>query len=230
MEKMVGKWGFLPFFAGDVEGFSIEELATRDCWFPGGTVDGVWEWKGQVIAEGDCAYGKFYKQKACFISMDWFPDFANWRRSRYVPSEAELAVLDTLKEHQSLLSKELKKLCGYAKTPRQPRATNPLERMAVRAMKGSIKTERTGLPSFDGTLTRLQMGARVMIADFEYQYDKQGRRYGWGVARYCTPEDFFGAERLQCPRSPEASRARIKAHLQSLLPWATESQIDNILG
>lgn len=229
IEQLIAQWGFLPFFAGEIDGFSIEEHAAAECWFPDDSVEGVWEWKGPVIVEGDCAYGKFYQQKACFVSMEWFPDFMNYRRSLFKPTTDEKRLLNTLREHRSLLSKELKRLCGYVR-PREKRAANPLEKALRKETNSVVRKPRSARPSFDTAITRLQMGAQVVTADFEYQYDKQGKRYGWGVTRYCTPEDFFGEERLICRRSPRESRQRLYEHLQKLLPKATERQLNNIIG
>ena len=36
------------------------------------------------------------------------------------------------------------------------------------------------------------MQSYVIIADFEYKYDKNGNRYGWGIAKHSTPERLFG--------------------------------------
>ena len=77
--NLVRKIGFLPFFANDIEGFSIEECCPRELWFADG-VDGPWEWKGPIAQSGECIYGKFFRGKAGFVSLEWFPDFANYRR------------------------------------------------------------------------------------------------------------------------------------------------------
>lgn len=42
--------------------------------------------------------------------------------------------------------------------------------------------------SLDPILTRLQMEVRLVIADFEYNVDRRGNRYGWGIARYTHPK------------------------------------------
>ena len=66
----INEFGFLPFFANSIEGFSIEEHITRDCWYD--SDDGVWnawEWKGPVIRETGCAYGKFFEKKATANSL-----------------------------------------------------------------------------------------------------------------------------------------------------------------
>ena len=39
-----------------------------------------------------------------------------------------------------------------------------------------------------------------MIADFEYNIDRHGNPYGWGVARYTTPEALYGP--LNVDRTP----------------------------
>ncbi|MBR1799230.1 MAG: hypothetical protein IJ761_04950 [Bacteroidales bacterium] len=224
VEAQVNRWGFLPFFAGEIEGFSIEELISPDYWFPDGTVEGVWEWKNDIIIDGDCAYGKFYRNKACFISMEWFPDFANWRRSLYVPSSDEQAILSAVVEKGSLLSRELKRLCGYTAQPRR-RGGNPIERAAVK-VEPAPKPIRRG---FDSAIARLQMGCQLLSATFEYNYDREGQRYGWSIARYCTPEEFFGEDRMFVPRTPEESRRRLVSHLSALLHHATDKQVARIV-
>lgn len=224
--RQVNEWGFLPFFKGEIDGFSIEDQITPECWFDdedGGY--GVWDWKNDIILDADCAYGKFYLGKACFVSSEWFPDLLNWRRSNYKPSADEEVILAAVEEHGSLLSREIKKMCGYTAPPRR-RISNPVERLATKDQP-KPKPERKG---FDGAITRLQAGCRLITATFEYNYDRQGRRYGWSVARYCTPEEYFGSERIAVGRTPAESRKRLVAHLAKVLPQATRKQIDRIVG
>ncbi len=228
MQMRIAERGFLPFFENDIPSFSISEFTPKELWFADNQ-DGPWEWKGPAIIEGDFAYGKFFQNKAGFVTMEWFPDFVNYRRSRYTISKQEQIVLDTIKEHESLLSKEIKKLCGYVK-PRTPRAANPMERMMMEETKKIIKQPKSDKEGYETAITKLQMSTQVVTADFEYNYDKQGKRYGWGVARYCTPEDFFGPERISTDRTPEESYNRMYEHLQKILPIAKEEAIRNLLG
>ena len=83
---------------------------------------------------------------------------------------------------------------------------------------------------FETAISKLQMGGRVLIADFEYRYDKRGRRYGWGVARYSTPEDFFGEDRLLCGRKPIDSYALLFSRLIRLFPKISPFQLEWVLG
>jgi hypothetical protein len=229
LEHIIAERGFLPFFNNDIPNFSIAEFTPKELWFSD-EQEGPWEWKGPVIIEGDFAYGKFFQSKAGYISMDWFPDFVNYRRSICELSAQERIVLGTISEHKSLLSKEIKRLCGYVK-PRTPRITNPIARVVEKENKiHKVARSTDRKEGYETVITRLQMATMVVTADFEYLYDKTGKRYGWGVARYCTPEDFFGAERLVVNRSPEESYQRMFSHLKTILPWADDYNISKLLG
>jgi len=229
LELLITKLGFLPFFQNEISGFSVEEFTPQRLWFSG--EDGPWEWKGPIIRNGNCAYGKLFNKKAGFVSMDWFPDLVNYRRSVYSLSSdldtdttqsREKIIYNTITEHESLLSKDIKSLLGYSKPRRRQfdPAGNP-EPQIERAKQG-----------FDSAITRLQMGTWIVVADFEYQYNKHLERYGWGIARYTTPEALFtDGVLLACKdRSPEESRQKIVSHLSALLPDATEEQISRIMG
>ena len=199
--------GFLPFFANGIPGFSVEEHTPRELWFT--EADGPWEWKGPIARTKRCLYGKFFGGKAGFISLEWFPDFANYRRdgfdfdSRYesgLASRKDMDVYDTVSRYKTLLSKKLKSLCGYS---------------------------RGGEKGFDGVITRLQMQTYLCIADFEYMRDKFGNQYGWGVARYSTPEELLGYEAVTSAysREPSESLERILEHLKKVLPQADGQQL-----
>ena len=244
MQHLANEWGFLPFFAGPIPGFSIEENIDPRWWFSDGSLDeeneddlaqsdpmGAWDWKGRCIIEGDLAYGKFFHGKAGYISMEFFPDFINYRRSKYKLSAQEKKVLATLRESHSLLSSELRLQSGYERRHYTHRESNPLLREAQKTQPHLPKPKKTTrVEGFETAISRLQMGGRALIADFEYRYDKQGRRYGWGVARYSTPEDFFGEDRISCSRKPLESYSVLLNRLTQLFPDATPSQLKWVLG
>lgn len=205
---LTAELGFLPFFAGEIPGFSVEDCCPPELWFSE-NADGPWEWKGPAARSGQCVYGKFFGGKAGFISKEWFPGFANLRRDGYdfdaryeegLAARKDRAVYDTLTEHGALLSKELKRLCNYHKG---------------------------GNKGFDTIITRLQMQTYVTIGDFVYLQDKYGQTYGWGVAQYTTPEARFGYDFVTSAyrKDPAESKADILAHLKSILPDADEAQL-----
>ena len=76
------------------------------------------------------------------------------------------------------------------------------------------------------------MQAYLAVGDFVYMQDKYGKPYGWGVAKYTTPEALFGYDFVTSAygREQEESRARIIAHLESILPGVNEKQILKLIG
>ncbi|MCR5366031.1 MAG: hypothetical protein K6E67_07820 [Prevotella sp.] len=203
--------GFLPLLDGGVRGFSAEECVTDDCRYvvfdDGGWDWPLWKWKGPVVTEGNCVYGKFFDKKAGFISRDWWPDFCNYRRSQHpLPAEGSIeeSILATLGEHGSLITRELRAACGFDGPKMRSR--------------------------FDGYVTRLQMGCYIVTEDFVYPTDKHGREYGWGWSLLTTPETLLGRQACQCPRTPQESYQRLTDHFHQLLPQATDRQIKKLIG
>lgn len=81
--EYINSVGFLPLFKNDIPGFSLEERTVPEYWWSGDKEKEPWEWR-QIIAErGNILYGKFFCKKAGFITKEWFPYFANYRRDGY---------------------------------------------------------------------------------------------------------------------------------------------------
>ncbi len=212
VRETVGRLGFLSFFRNEIPGYSIEEHTPPALWFT--EVPGPWEWKGELARDKDLVYGKFFRGRAGFISRDWFPAFANYRRDGYdfdarfdegLASLRDKSLYAVAAERGSLSSKELKVLAGYGKG---------------------------GEKGFDGRVTRLQMQTYLLISDFVYALDRYGREYGWGIACYATPEHRFGEDWLAeaYREDPARSRERVYAHLLGLFPEASEKQLHRLLG
>lgn len=204
--------GFLPLLDSGIRGFSAMDVVDDDCGyvvFPDGGWDWpLWKWKGSIVTEGDCVYGKFFAGKAGFVSREWWPHLCNYRRSVHpMPEEGSIeeAVLSTLRQEGSLITRELRAACGFSGPKMRSR--------------------------FDGYVTRLQMACRVVTEDFVYPLDKHGREYGWGGALLTTPEQLYGREACHpddC--APQESFQRMLSHLRQLLPHASEQQIRRMIG
>ena len=139
--------GFLPLLRMGCTGWSAEEQTINECGYQrlpeGGWEWPLWEWKGPAIRESGCAYGKFFAGKAGFISREWWPDFCNWRRSRFPrpdDNSIEAMILETLQENGSLITRKLRAACGF-------NATN---------MRGR----------FDTFLSHLENGGYIVTEDF----------------------------------------------------------------
>ena len=202
--------GFLPLLDSGIRGYAAEAIVADDCryvTFPDGGWDWpLWKWKGPIVTDGNCVYGKFFAGKAVFISKEWWPDFYNYRRSKHPqPAEGSIeeTILLTLQLNGSMITRQLRAACGF---------TGPKMRS-----------------KFDSFVTRLQMGCYIVTEDFVYPTDKHGKEYGWGWSLLTTPEQLYGREACQCPRTPEESFRRLVTHLTALLTEATEKQILKII-
>ncbi len=234
LENAVLALGVLPFFRSNIRGFSVQSLADPSLWFADDS-DGPWEWKGPVIRRGHCAYGKFLRGKAVYMRLDVFSDFLNFRRNTVpvgkTPDErlgylSDSALLGIIEENGSLLSSELKHMLGldhrYKRT-----ACDLVDVLGI----GGCATSAKALSALDSMLARLQMAGRVCIADFEYPVSASGKKYGWGLARYTTPEALYGCGITDTGgRTPVQSRQRLVEVMSVSAPGATVRQIQTLLG
>ena len=212
-------FGIIPYFATSVPGFSLEEHCSPSVLWSDDD-NNTWEWKGPVIRESHCAYGKFFEKKAAYVSSDWFLDLANYRRDGYdfdaryddgLAKYSDKELFEMIDRKAPVLSKELRTDGGYAYSGRWQK---------VEGKKG-----------FDTSLARLQELCYVTTTDFVYTTDRSGRKRGWGVAQYSTPEKWFGAPFTEkvYQRSPAESHDRLLEHLISLFPSVPEKKLSKFL-
>lgn len=203
LETLIRRVGILPFFPTGVPGWSLAENIDPAVWFT--DRDGPWEWKGPLAWEKVCVYGKFLRNKAAFVSPEWFAELANYRRGGLDFEDLEAAgeipyrdglLMRYVAAHPGELSKYAKRECGFSK-------------------------------GYDAALTRLQMQTWVIDQDFRYSVDRYGKPYGWGNAALIRPEDWLGVDFLAPAegRAPEESLARILGHLAALLPDVGEAAL-----
>ena len=211
--EAVNDLGFVPFFENAIKGFSLEEHIAPGCWYYGSDPWKAWDWKGPVIRGAGCAYGKFMWNKAVYISREWFPDFANYRRDGYdfdaryedgLASRDDKYLYELIDANAPILSKPLKKLGNYRKGGRK---------------------------GFDSSITRLQKQCYVTISDFRYAQDASGKEYGWGIAEYTTPERYWGEEFTDkvYARTAQESYSRLMKHFENILPDADRSLLEKML-
>ena len=211
--SLVNEIGFLPLFKNDVPGFSVEERTVPAAWWTGDEKTDPWEWRRIIADSGKAAYGKFFGRRAGFISLDWLPVFANWRRDGYdfdslwedeKASFRQKKIMDRFEEKDEWFSFDLKRKAGFGPD---------------------------GEKNFSGILTDLMMRTYVVVRDFRCRLNREGRPYGWQVAVYTTPEKIWGYDSVTSAyrEKPEASREKVYGRVRRLYPLATEGQIRKIL-
>lgn len=224
LEEAALKFGILPFFSNPVKGLSVYEMTTPGLLFGGNIDEGCWEWKGPVLRHKTLAYGKFFRRKAGFVSLELLPDFINYRRGIYPvkPDSTEEMLLEIIRENDSMTSTELKSYIFGSRS--KTRKWNDLPEMDIPII------EEPKHKSLEGPLQRLQMSGRLLIADFEYKRTKKGERYGWGVARYSTPELHFSDKLVKLKEmTPEESLESLIRSMKRVWPVATKDQLLSLL-
>lgn len=209
----INEIGFLPLFKNEADGFSVEEHVSDRCWWTGDPEQDPWVWREIIARTGEVAYGKFFNRKAGFISLEWFPIFANYRRDGYDFDsrwEDELAnirckkIMDAFNTGGEFTGSELKRLAGFGKG---------------------------GEKNFDGIVTDLQMQSYLTIRDFRRKRSKKGAEYGMPVSIYARPEDLWGYEMVSSAykEDPKTSWERIFEKVKNLFPDAEEPSIKKML-
>ncbi|MCR4741109.1 MAG: hypothetical protein K5886_12730 [Lachnospiraceae bacterium] len=220
----INEIGFLPLFGNEVEGFSVEEHTAADYWWSGNRREDPWEWREIIAAGRQVAYGKFFANRAGFISLEWLPYFVNCRRNGYdfdaryqdgLASRREKKIMDfflsededgdTVFKDERILSTELKKAAGFG--------------------KGKEK-------NFPGIITGLQMQTYLVITDFERRKNKRGEEYGMAVSILLPPEALWGYDMVTSAYSekPKDSWQKIFLQVKKLYPQADETDIIRLIG
>ena len=220
----INEVGFLPLFANEVEDFSAEEHVSPNFWWTGDPQEDPWEWREIIARSREVAYGKFFDKKAGFISKEWLPYFANYRRDGYdfdaryadgLASRREKKIMDFFtaedadgdivwKENE-ILSTDLKKAAGFGKG---------------------------GEKNYPGIVTGLQMNLYLVITDFRRRTNKRGEEYGMAVSVMFPPETVWGYELVTAAyqEKPRDSGKRIVGRVKELYPNADETDIIRLIG
>lgn len=224
LEQYIGEVGFLPLFANDVEGFSVEEWTESGCWWCENPEVDPWIWREIIAGERKIAYGKFFDKKAGFIALEWLPYFVNARRDGYDfdarwedghANRREKTIMDvyigededgdTLFHEDLILSTDLKKQCGFGKG---------------------------GLKNYQGIVTGLMMQTYLVIVDFKRRVSKKGEAYGMPVSIMLPPEVVWGYDMVTSAyaEKPAESWQRLYDHVKEMYEEADDEAIVKLIG
>lgn len=214
--KYINEIGFLPLFKNAIPGFSLEERTVPEHWWSGNPEHDPWEWRAIIARRGEVAYGKFFDNKAGFISKEWLPYFVNYRRDGYD--------FDALWDDEKASRRQKKIMDLYA----EEAADAEYYSYEIKQNAGFGKGGEKG---FDGTLSNLQMSTYLCVRDFRQKRNKKGQEYGWAIAVYSTPEHIFGYDYVTSAYSedPAESGQKIINHLKDVYPIATDKQIKKLV-
>ncbi|MBR3341142.1 MAG: hypothetical protein IKG30_05940 [Clostridiales bacterium] len=206
--EVIEKVGFMPLFSNEVNGFSVENMTDSDCWWCGDPEVDPWEWRAVLARTGKVAYGKFFRNKAGFVSRKWFPDFANYRRDGY----------DFDSRYEDGKAGRREKLIMDLFWPKEGEIWDATEKVALYSneVKEKAGFGKGGEKGFEGTCAKLQMSSYMTVQDFRPRLNKKGEEYGWAVAVYTLPEYLWGYKHVtKCYKeSPEDSYKKIISQIK----------------
>ncbi len=213
LSAFINEIGFLPLFKNEIEGFSVEELTAADSWWASISEEDPWEWREVIAGEGEIAYGKLFGNRAGFVSKEWYPYLAAFRRdgydfeSRYedgLASYRAKKVMDILAEVELLPSNEVKAAAGFG--------------------KGGDK-------GFEGVMTLLQMQTYITVRSFQRRSNKKNEEYGWPVAVFSLSERLFGVDHVRSayPMGTSKAKKTILDHLQAKFPKASLAELEKAI-
>lgn len=219
LAKLIRKFGFLPLFANEIPGFSVEERTTVKGWWSGDPENDPWIWRQILAGQKDIAYGKFFDKKAGYVSKKWFPVFANYRRNGYDFDALVGDELASFRAQKIMTALELDD------------ALQGLEMLSF-ALKEKAGFGKGGEKNFEGILTDLQMQTFLLMSDFRQKVNKKGQAYGWHIAAYETPETKWGYDFVAegYKESPEESWKRIAKQIRKICPDVKDEQINKVMG
>ncbi len=213
LTDFINELGFLPLFKNSVKGFSVEEITAAQGWFGDDPSIDPWSWREVIASEQELAYGKLFANKAGFISREWYPIFAAYRRNGYdfdsryedgLASYRSKKIMEILTKSERLLSNELKTAAGFGKE---------------------------GEKGFEGTMTTLQMQTYITVCGFRRRRNKKNEEYGWSVAEITRSELLFGEDYVRSAYhlSQDAAKQLIIERVRARFPEADPSDIERVI-
>ena len=210
--NLVNEIGFLPMFCNPLPGYSVEECTPPELMFEG-KAEGPWEWREELVENKVLIYGKFFGGRTGFISLSWFPDFANYRRNGY---DFDARWNDGLVNYQDKRLYEL--LMEYGSCP-----APELRRLA------GVKKGKTS--AFETAVTRLQMRAYVLPVRCIFARNRQGEKYGYGVTSFDLAERWLGDKLCTSAykTDPAESYEKIFFHLVQKLGEQARAHLEKLI-
>ena len=206
MTLLIREVGIIPFTKNTIPGWSVEEQIAPGYWpwdSEAGDELGPWDWKIDVLHEGDIAYGKFIRNKAAFATIGWYRHLMNWRRSqpKYRVAIGEKyrgttqmdqlykafsqILLEAIREYGAVEGSDIRKILSE-RTTREQRSK----------IKGSL--QKYLIPDVKRTAADylnqyLEMGTWTVVGDFRRVYRGPNLEYkGWQKSSITTPDELFG--------------------------------------
>ena len=216
---LIREIGFLPLFSNEIPGFSVEERSWSGDWWTDDPDRDPWSWRQELSRRPEILYGKFFDRKAGFVSADWFPVFANYRRDGWD--------FDALRDEGLAPHRAAKLMEPFLEDGQ----TTDAEYLSC-VLKERAGFGKCGEKNYEGVLTDLQMQSYLFLANFRRRVNRSGAPYGWHLAVVAAPESKLGYDRFAAAyaEAPARSWERITEQIRRFFPEAEDPALQKLLG
>lgn len=183
-------------------------------WWTGDEETDPWMWRMFLSEDPDIAYGKLFRNRAGFISKEWFPYFASFRRDGY---DFDARYEDGKASHKCKKIMDL-----FEGMP------SSIPSFQIKSMAGF---SRSGEKGFEGAITLLQMQTYLTVAGFTQKQGKNGDYYGWHISVYSTSEGKFGYDRMTgaYTMGSESAMERVVRQMMKINPGIDREEAESFL-
>lgn len=209
---VIEEYGFLPFLSNKyIPAYSVDAVIDPILWKG---EDNIWNWKNEIVSTGDYLYGKFFNNRAGFITREWIPDFVNYRRDGYdfdslvdcnLAFTDSIAVYEKIEQFRNVSTKVIRKECNLSR--------------------------KYNSAQFNAIFDFLMMRGYICVTSIERQKGKDGKEYGWGMSRYSTVDFQFGKDYVRScyDIDPLQSKEKIIEHILHKYGSCSYQQVEKMI-
>lgn len=211
-KQAVADYGLLPLSSYIADYPSLESLTPKENWHSETEAD-PWIWRVRLADEKAAAYGKFFKKKPTFISLELFPYIRSLRgdqrsiQERYeagIVSRAAHLIYRTIEEKGITDARTLRGLVGM-----------------------KAKEEKT---SFDNALVELQESFDLIITGSRSRDNADGTNAGWNSMSFeLTDRWFAGLDEVVKWYPRDQAREFVLHYLEPKCSETARKQLHKIL-
>jgi hypothetical protein len=174
-------------------------------------VENLWKWKDQLGKQRRAYYGKYFRGRGTFISLEFLPCFLAMRESALAPEDCQQfhaagritaearAIWEALTKHGPLATLELRHTCKFD------------------SKRGNVRFKRA----------MVELQCLLVVVHFGTEQETAA----WASGRFeLTSRAFPEAVHKAADISPEAARAAIAAKYREWHPGAESARIARLFG
>ncbi|MGE5704511.1 MAG: hypothetical protein ACM32O_18440 [Clostridia bacterium] len=212
IKREIDRWGILPLSSYIAEHPSLESLTPKENWHTDQPSD-PWLWRVQLADEKAVAYGKFFKKKPTFLSLELYPYIRSLQGDmRPITERFEAGIISRHAYHIHQIVEE----------------RGIVDARELRGLAGLREKEQKTL--FENALVELQSSFDLVITGSISRFNEQGEKNGWNSMGFSLATQWFADQpELLVWYKPEEARAYLTTFFQQRCTVKAFAQIAKLL-